>query len=557
MPIRQKNGTFYDASAARNIYRTRDEQASECFIVGNPEKLFADLRDRLSKHDADSQARLDIEAQARRARLLLAGENYNIAERKWQEKIAYTLGCLATINRRLEEGAEGISKNQPGHHIRGFVSRIDNSGQFYKLFVPSARKPGTPLPLLVMVSTLVSVKNRPFIAGPVMAAHRHALQWGNYAEKHGFAILWPGYRNAPEGQTCEAVHIEEAIQAVERDYDIDPRRISVYASCSAGLFAGRLVSEYNNRFAAIVYDRALFERPEAQMGSIPSFREWCRATAPVRHVLGNCGLRIFVMHDNTAEPGHGEMALSTRFLTLANETRDDVVHCLGKRPLGTTPMDLVFSWLAPCRNENPGNTPSRVLAGAGYLGPLSEVFATPFIVVEGTGAQGRDRENMRLVVEFLKNNHARHFHGAACVVKKDRDVTQDDIGNNSLVLIGNPDSNSVWAGLRRQLPVNVTSSQVLYKNALLTGGPAFEAALPHPRADGKYVLLIGAADLRQLPRVMATNPFTAWYDCIILDSPRTIIARLSTINGTGFPSGGNAIGAPPAGQPPTTGHSAR
>lgn len=514
------------------IYRTQTEQAAEFFVVGNPKHLFANLQDGLSKHKVDSQTHLDIEAQLHRARLLLAEENYNIAERKWQEKVAYTLGCLATISHMLDEGATGISKDLPGHHIRGFKSKIDNSDQFYKLFIPSNYKSDTPLPLLVMVSTLVDTKDRPFVEGPVMAAHQHALQWGNYAGKHGFAILWPGYRNSPSGRTYEATHIEEAIQAVEKDYNIDRHRVSVYASCSAGVFAGRLVAEYNNRFAAIVYDRAIFDRPETQMGSTPSFREWCQTTNPGRHVLDNHALRIFVLHDNSVEPGHGEMEFTTQFLAQARETRDDVVHCLGKRPAGTTPMDLIFSWLAPCRNENPDNTRAYVMTKAGYTGPISEVFATPFIVVEGTGVQARNQQDMRVVVESMQKAYRKCFPSAECVVKKDHDVTQADIQNNSLVLVGNPSSNGIWARLQQHLHINVTSSEVLYENGTLTGSSAFEAVVRHPYSPDRYVLLIGAADLRNLHKIATVHPFYAWYDCIILGFPPKIISKLSTFNST-------------------------
>jgi len=198
------------------VYRTQNDSASEYFMVGNPSDLFEELKGKLSSHDPDAESKLDIEAQLRRAGILLAKDNYTIYDRLWQEKITYTFSCLATIERRLEEGAVNIAKDQPGLHIRGFASGADDSLQACRLFVPSNYKPGTPLPLLVLVATTVTDTSRPFIEGPVMADHRDALLWANYAEKHGFALLWPGYRGNPKGYTYEAARIDEAIRAVEK-----------------------------------------------------------------------------------------------------------------------------------------------------------------------------------------------------------------------------------------------------------------------------------------------------------------------------------------------------
>jgi len=409
------------------IYHTESENISEYFVVGNPNALFEELQDKLAKHSLTPETKLDIEAQFQRARILLSKDNYNTFDRRWQEKLAYTLSCLANMERRLGQGVTDIAKDQPGLHIRGFISTTDDSPQFYRVYIPSTYKPGVPLPMLVMVSARIAVEERPFIAGPTMENTQEARIWALYAEKYGFAILWPGYKNAPDGNTYEALHIDEAIQAVERDYNIDKSRIDLYATCGAGYNSGRLVSEYPNRFAAIVYDRAVFDEDVTGLESSPSVLKWDDATNPSRHVIGNKNLKIFVTHDGTPSPGHGELELTTRFLEQAKAVRSDVVQCLGRPPVDTTQMDMILSWLASCKNENPDNTRSHLLAKEGYAGPISEAFATPIIVVEGTRASGADLAILHNVVESIRNNYTVYFHGAKCAVKKDSEVTQDDI----------------------------------------------------------------------------------------------------------------------------------
>jgi hypothetical protein len=526
------------------IYKTETESASELFIVGNPQDLFAGLQDRLSRHNPDAESKLDIEAQLRRARILLSNDNYNLFDRQFQEKLACTFGCLANMERRLREGAVNIAKNQPGLQIRSFVSALGGT-EHYRLYIPSACNPANPLPLLVIPSTRVTNK-RPFIEGPVMANQREALLWAKYAEQYGFTLLWPGYRGAPEGQSYESVHINEAIQAVENDYAIDRHRISLYATCGAGYNAGRLISDYNNRFAAIVYDRAVFDHVMPKGKSSPSLAEWLETINPSRHVLDDRNVRIFVMHDNTRPPGHGQMELTIAFLEQARKTGRDVVSYLSDQPMTMAGrMDMIFSWLVPCWNSTPDDARSRPLAAAGYTGPISEIFATPFIVVEGTRASGRDLQNIQSVADSFGRNYTKYFHGAECVIKKDNEVTQDDIDNNSLILIGNPQSNGAWEELQPQLPVEVIPAGVFYNNnASLFGNKPFQIIARHPYADGKFILMLGASNLKFLNQLKTNNLFATGYDCIT-SAPFKIIGKLgSVVDAKPNNSGNNGNKAP-------------
>jgi len=511
-------------------YRTQYENASELFVIGNPNDLYAGLRDALSscatKYNAEAPEKLAIEAQFRRAQILLLKDNYAPWDREWQEKIAYTLGSLATMKRRLGEGVVNITKDQPGLHIRGFASKEDGSVQNYRLFVPTNYEPGAPMPLLVIVAARMSETARPFIEGPIIANHREAVLWGKYAGKHGFALLWPGYRGIPEGNSHESTRIDEAIQAVERDYAIDKSRISVLGSCGAGNNAGQLVSEYPNRFAAIVYDRAVFELvpPDNEMQSL---KEWLKDINPARHVLENRNLKIFVMHDDTKPDGHGEMALTTQFLEHAKAIRNDVVSHLCDQPMGAERMDMTFDWAASCRNEHPGDKRFNIAAKAGYTGPISEIFTTPILIVRGTHASERDVQAMQKIAESVQNSYAGRFHGAECAVKNDDDVTQNDINNHSLILIGNPQSNSVWEKLQPRLALQVTTSNVLYKTTTLAGNQVFQAIVRNPDVPDKYVLMIGAPTPRLLwGDVLTGNLFDAWYDCRLFGASRAIIGKL-------------------------------
>ncbi len=508
------------------IYGEKAEGMSEYFIVGHPRTLCDSLTAGLSRLSADAQTRLDIEAQFRRADVLLAEKNYDFADRAWQKKVAFTLHSMAVMKRMLEQRMPAIPRNATGMHIRGFVSSTDGSTQFYRIAVPPSRKPSEKLPLLVMVSPPVVYKETPFIEGPTMADHHAAELWAEYGAKYGFAVLWPGYKNAPEGHTYESRLIEEAIQSVEKNYDIDPRRISVFGSCGAGYSAGRLLAEYDKRYAALVYDRAIYDRDLDKSGNIPSLAEWVDAVNPSRHLIKNPNLRIFVLHEGKASEGHGEMALTSRFLADAAKGRRDIPAHLGQLPIGTTRMDIVFRWIAPCVNEHPGNQASGFAARTGYTGPISEIFATPFIIVEGTQGSPQERRHMQAFASHLRESYARYFHGAACVIKKDNQVTLADIDNYSLILVGNPKCNLTWQYLRSKLPLSHSGGQLYYENRPLGECPAYYAMVRHPQKKDGYILLIGAEDMAQLASARRASPFRAWYDCCLLTARTNIIPRL-------------------------------
>ena len=170
---------------------------------------------------------------------------------------------------------------------------------------------------------------------------------------------------------------------------------------------------------------------------------------------------------------------------------------------------------------------------AGYTGPILEIFATPIIVVVGSHASNnRDQENIQLVVESLAAGYEKYFHGAKCNVKIDDDVMQDDIEKHSLILVGNPQSNSVWQKLQSRIPLSVTLEKILYKNATLTENHAFQAIVRNPCAADKFILMIGAGNLQNLPQVSMDDIFRAWYDCIVFGKHRVTISKLDKLSNT-------------------------
>jgi len=144
----------------------------------------------------------------------------------------------------------------------------------------------------------------------------------------------------------------------------------------------------------------------------------------------------------------------------------------------------------------------------------------------GSHAPENLKKNMEYIAGSLKGDYTKYFHGAECAIEKDDDVTEEDIKNNSLILIGNPTVNAVWGKLQPRIPLEVTLDKVLYENKTLAGNSMFEAIVRHPDATNKYILLIGTGDFQKLKPVITDNLFNAWYDCLVFDTPFRIISKL-------------------------------
>jgi len=401
--------------------------------------------------------------------------------------------------------------------LRSYVSKIDNSTQYYRLFTPSNHKAGEKLPLVVILHTVMGVKPRPFLESPFMASHREAVRISEYAEKYGFVVLWPGYRNAPRGLwTYESVHTEEVIEDVEKHYGIDRSRISLYGTCSSGLYAGQLASAYPNRFSSIVYDRAFFDRDMEDYGEAPnSFKAWIWATNPSNTIIANKNIKIIVLNDGTRGPQHGPISVSREFLGRALAKRNDIIYALGQRKIGAGLWNTIFGYLADCKIEHPDNVKVDVPATRGYVGPISEVFATPYIIVEGTRTDAEGAGFIDTVIEKFRAKHKEQFFNAKFVLKKDTEITDEDIEKYSLVLLGNAESNAVWGRLADKYAGDITPNEPPDDWPADSTEIVFAEVFKNPANKNNHLLLIGAKDLGSLIFLEDFNPFTAWFDSYV------------------------------------------
>jgi hypothetical protein len=222
-----------------------------------------------------------------------------------------------------------------------------------------------------------------------------------------------------------------------------------------------------------------------------------------------------IINDGSKGEGHGEIELSEKFLKHALSKRTNIQYTLGQRKINTSLWDTIFEFLKNCKNSNNNQEKIDIPAQNNYVGPISEAFGTPFVIVEGTTTDRKGRYFISQTVEFLKEFYRQIFFDAECTVKKDIDITENDIRKYSLVLVGNASSNLVWGKLERYFPKRQLSlpSTITSDSAI-----AFAEVLKRPEFPENYIVLYGALNLENLPILKRVNPYKAWFDFCIIEN---------------------------------------
>ncbi len=152
-------------------------------------------------------------------------------------------------------------------------------------------------------------------------------------------------------------------------------------------------------------------------------------------------------------------------------------------------------------------------------GPIDDAFLGSFIMVTPSanvpGAAGEriDAEMKRAITEWR-----RQFRGDA-VVKKDTEVTEQDIQSANLVLWGDPSTNKVLARVAAQLPVKWNGAEIALgarKFAAATHYPAL--IYPNPLNQRRYVVINSGFTFREYDYLNNARQISKLPDWAVVDS---------------------------------------
>jgi hypothetical protein len=186
---------------------------------------------------------------------------------------------------------------------------------------------------------------------------------------------------------------------------------------------------------------------------------------------------------------------------------------------------------APARVEK---EPSRVgKKRAGVAGPIDDVQRHAAIVVYGT-QRADETEANRLVADHLATilHSTLHFP-----VKSDAVVTEDELANKSVILVGRPATNKITALFASSFPITFEANAVTVRKKRHEGADVGVAVIqPNPKNADEYLVLYagvnraGTLEARHLPQLVP--------DFIVYDKRITALREALTLGKVKVRDGG-------------------
>jgi len=232
---------YYTATVQMRARRVQDE-----FYIGDPERIINSMERRQETSSPLSQEHLQRDPMIRRYKILMAAQYYHPLEAGWQRKVLLVLRDAEWEEREPEHA---LWTKHAGMHLREYISRIDDTPQFYLLNVPSNNR--GPMPLVIEMP-YVHTPQRPFLESSLPIGWPTVLDILKRAAGNSGAMVAVIYGRGNVGdEPIGEADVFEALNDIVANYSIDVRKIYLYGTCEGGRRALLLAEHYSNVFAAV------------------------------------------------------------------------------------------------------------------------------------------------------------------------------------------------------------------------------------------------------------------------------------------------------------------
>jgi predicted esterase len=144
--------------------------------------------------------------------------------------------------------------------------------------------------------------------------------------------------------------------------------------------------------------------------------------------------------------------------------------------------------LTELRDES---APGRLQKLAGLQGPIDDAFTRQFVCIVGTGKPFHESTARTAEAQFerFRREWDKYMRGNL-VVKKDTEVTDEDREYRSLILFGDPGSNSLIAKAMEKMPFKWTPDSLLFESKEYDAANQLPMVIqPSPFGRGRYIVL--------------------------------------------------------------------
>ncbi len=126
-------------------------------------------------------------------------------------------------------------------------------------------------------------------------------------------------------------------------------------------------------------------------------------------------------------------------------------------------------------------------------GPIADYQNTPYLIVAGTISKDSVMRKLISMKAEMMMNDWKSVQKYEPRFKKDIDVTESDMRDYTLYLLGGPEDNEITAGITGKIPIDITSDQIIVAGKSFKAGNAVvNAIFPNPFNAERYVVIAAA-----------------------------------------------------------------
>jgi len=124
-------------------------------------------------------------------------------------------------------------------------------------------------------------------------------------------------------------------------------------------------------------------------------------------------------------------------------------------------------------------------------GPFMHIFADRFLVVKGTAGGKEVTDRLNLLADTI-NQLWKERYFVSCRIKNDYEITEKDILESHLILLGNFESNLLLSRLKDNIPLKIGKTEIQIGKKVIRGTClCFYIIYPNPVNKNKYIAIIG------------------------------------------------------------------
>lgn len=153
-------------------------------------------------------------------------------------------------------------------------------------------------------------------------------------------------------------------------------------------------------------------------------------------------------------------------------------------------------------------------------GPVSDAFAGPFLLIENTLGDEAERARENKLVDKLAQGWQETLY-VPCPRKRDKDVTDADLRDYNLVVVGTRATNALLKRMGDRLPLAIESKGIRIGEALYEGsslGIAF--VYPNPLSPNRYVVVMTSNNFADFAMPARNLGLGGWFDIAVWRQPQ-------------------------------------